>query len=139
MAVLVGGLALVLMPLTVEAATGKWIDQITELTAYHQELAKFEGRERAYDPYLEQLGVVRVAFNRGDTKGTYVAMNQLMDMLETNATGSGIPRWSAKEIFDFCGKVTPGKFHDAVRHSGELSKSGFDYWDDEVIDFGGGG
>lgn len=138
MAVLVGGLALVLMPLTVEAATGKWIDQITELTTYHQELAKFEGRERAYDPYLEQLGVVRMAFNSGDPRWTYEAMNRLMDMLQGDPKGRGIPTWSAKEIFDFCGKVTPNVYHDYKRHNPELSRGGFDYWDDNVIDLGGG-
>jgi hypothetical protein len=127
------------MPLIAEAASGTWIDEITALVRDHQELAKFEARERAYDPYLGQLALVRMAFNRGDEKGTYVAMNTLMDMLAKDPKGIGIPTWSAKEIFDFCGKVTPNKFHDYARHNPELAIGGFDYWDDNVIDFGGGG
>ncbi len=131
--------ALAFMPLVAEAASDTWIADITALVRDHQELAKFEARERAYDPYLGQLAVVRMAFNRGDEKGTYLAMNTLMDMLAKDPKGSGIPTWSAKEIFDFCGKVTPNTFHDYARHNPELAIGGFDYWDDNVVDFGGGG
>jgi hypothetical protein len=130
---------MVLMPLTAEAASAKWIDEITALVRDHQEMARFEARERAYDDYLVQLDTVRTAYKMGDQQRTYVAMNQLMDMLEHDPKGTGIPTWSAKEIFDFCGKVTPSRFHDAARHTPELAKGGFDYWDDNVIDFGGGG
>ncbi|RJQ42449.1 MAG: hypothetical protein C4534_10215 [Gaiellales bacterium] len=138
-AVLVGGLALALVPVAVEAKDTAWLDEITALVVSHQELAKFEGRERSYDPYLEQLGIVRMTVTTGDGTNTYVAMNRLMDMLQTDPKGGGIPTWSAKEIFDFCGKVTPAKYHDAARHHPELSKGGFDYWDDNVMDLGGGG
>ncbi len=131
--------ALAFVPLIAEAASGAWIDEIAALVRDHQELAKFEARERAYDPYLGQLDLVRMAFNRGDEKGVYVAMNTLMDMLASDPKGSGIPTWSAKEIFDFCGKVTPNMFHDFARHNPQLAKEGFDYWDDNVIDLGGGG
>lgn len=141
LAALVGGLALVLTPLTVEAASGKWIDEITALTMDHQELAKLQapGGERGYDDYLGQLAIVRVAFDRDDREGTYMAMNRLMDMLEADAHGKGgtIPVWSAKTIFDLCGRVTPNKYHDFSRHTPTLSKSGFDYWADEVFDPGG--
>lgn len=93
----------------------------------------------AYDDIFGQLSVVRLAFNRGDEHGTYVAMNRLMDMLEADAKGGGIPIWSAKEIFDFCGKVTPNKFHDYTRHNPtRLSEGGFDYWADEVLHIDGG-
>jgi len=119
--VLVGGLALVLVLMTIEAkdeAKGaKWLDEITALVKHHQEMAKFEGRERAYDPYLEQLVVVRAAYDTGEAAGTYAAMNRFMDMLQGDLKGGGIPTRSAKEIFDFCGKVTPAKYHDASRHS----------------------
>lgn len=131
--------ALAFLPLPAVAASPTWIDDITALVRDHQEMAKFEARERGYDPYLAQLALVRMAFNRGDEKGTYVAMNTLMDMLASDPKGAGIPTWSAKEIFDFCGKVTPNTFHDYARHNPELAKSGFDYWDDNTIDFGGGG
>lgn len=128
-----------LMPLTGEAASAKWIDEITALVRDHQEMARFEARERAYDDYLTQLETVRTAYKLGDREWTYMAMNRLMDMLEHDPKGTGIPTWSAKAIFDFCGKVTPPQFHDAGRHTPELSKGGFDYWADNVIDFGGGG
>lgn len=139
LAAIVGGLVLVLMPMTVGAGEAKWLDAITVLVKDHQEMAKFEGRERSYEPYLEQIGMVRMAYDTGNVTGTYTAMNRLMDMLQDDPKGGGIPTWSAKEIFDFCGKVTPAKYHDFARHNTELSKGGFDYWNDNVIDFGGGG
>jgi len=138
-AVLVGALALAFVPGAAEAKDTAWIDEITALVVSHQELAKLEGRDLSYEPYLEQLGIVRVAFTTGSGKNTYVAMNRLMDMLQSDPKGGGIPTWSAKEIFDFCGKVTPAQYHDAARHHPELSKGGFDYWDDNVLDLGGGG
>jgi hypothetical protein len=121
MVVLMGGLALVLVLMTIkakdEAKDAKWLDEITALVKHHQEMAKFEGRERAYDPYLEQIGIVRMAYDTGDAAGTYAAMNRLMDMLQSDLKGGGIPTRSAKEIFDFCGKVTPAKYHDVSRHT----------------------
>jgi len=121
MIVLVGGLALVLVLMTIkakdEAKDAKWLDEITALVKHHQEMAKFEGRERAYDPYLEQLGIMRMAYDTGDAAGTYAAMNQFMDMLQGDLKGGGIPARSAKEIFDFCGKVTPAKYHDVSRYT----------------------
>ncbi len=121
------------------AATDTWLDEITELVREHRDLARLEARESAYDPYLEQLHMVRIALNRGDQERAYLAMNQLMDMLENDPKGAGIPTWSAKTIFDFCGKVTPPVYHDAARHAPEMSKGGFDYWDDNVFDPGAGG
>jgi hypothetical protein len=116
----------------------EWIDEITKMVEDHKDLAKFEGREAAYDPYLGELAVIRFAFNAGDTRTTYLTMNHFMDMLEADATGSGIPKWSAKAIFDFCGRITPVKYHDVTRHTPRLSEGGFDLWADEVPDFGGG-
>ncbi len=101
-------------------------------------MLKLEGRERAYDPYIAQLAMVRIAYNAGDEKGVFATMNRLMDMLQKETKGTGIPLWSAKEIFDFCGRMTPTKLHDALRHSPELAEGGFDYWDDDVIDLGKG-
>lgn len=114
LAALVGGLVLSLMPATLEAAEGTWLDQITEVVKEHQEFARSTGMEQAYDSYLEQLEVVRRAFTEGDEEATYVMMNQFMDMLEVNV--GGIPGWSAMALFDFCGKVTPVKYHDFSRH-----------------------
>ncbi len=114
LAALVGGLALSLMPATLEAAEGTWLDQITEVVKEHQEFARSTGKEQTYEPYLEQLESVRRAFTEGDEDATYVMMNQLMDMLEVNV--GGIPGWSANALFDFCGKVTPVQYHDFSRH-----------------------
>ncbi|MEW6544713.1 MAG: hypothetical protein AB1411_14035 [Nitrospirota bacterium] len=139
LAALAGWVMVALTPLVVEAAQGLWLDEITALMRDHQDLARAEGREAAYKPAWAQLGVVRIAFEANDLKATYDAMNGLMDILEADARGGGIPRWSAKELFDFCGKVTPGKYHNVMRHNPELSKGGFDYWDDEVWDHGPGG
>jgi len=136
---LVGSLMLASMPLRGMAAEGKWIDEITAVVKEHQELAKFEARDGAYDDYLGQLAIVRLAFNSGNQEATYMAMNRLMDMLQNDPKGAGIPTWSAKTIFDFCGKVTPPTYHDAARHAPALSKGGFDYWDDNVWDPGAGG
>jgi hypothetical protein len=110
-----------LMPVHASAAQETWFDRITQVTEYHQEIAKFQGNEQAYAPYLAQLEKVRNALNAGDLRKTYVAMNRLMDMLEADANGGeGIPRWSAKFLFDYCGQVTPPLYHDASRHLPKL-------------------
>ncbi len=114
MAAVVAGLALALTPAAIEAAEGTWLDQITEVVKGHQEFAMSTGMEEAYDPYLEQLESVRRTFSEGDEEATYVMMNRFMDMLEANV--GGIPGWSASALFDFCGKVTPVKYHDFSRH-----------------------
>jgi hypothetical protein len=93
----------------------------------HQELAKFEGRDGAYNPYLGQLMMVRLALESGSAEAARLNRDQLMDMLEYDPKGSGIPTWSAKMIFDFCGRVTPRKYHDVERHTPVLTKGGFDY------------
>jgi hypothetical protein len=132
------GLVLTFMPVKASATSSAWLDEITALVSEHQEMAKYEGRERTYDPYLSQLSIVSVTLRSGNEKVAYEAMNHFMDMLENDPEGSGIPTWSAKTIFDFCGRVTPAKYHDAARHDPVLSKGGFDYWGDNTIDFGGG-
>ena len=138
MAVLLGA-GLLLMPVAGWSREAVWIDDITALVKDHQELAKSEGRDEAYNPYLGQLMLVRLAFESGAPEATRVAMNRLMDMLEHDPTGAGIATWSAKTIFDFCGKVTPAKYHDAERHTPALTRGGFDYWGDNVYDPGAGG
>ena len=139
MAAILGAFVLAMWPMPVGAADDKWIDAITTVVKEHQELAKSEGRQGAYDEYLGQLAIVRMTFETGGREMTAVAMNRLMDMLQNDPKGSGIPTWSAKTIFDFCGKVTPAGYHDAARHRVELSKGGFDYWGDNVYDPGAGG
>lgn len=138
MAVLLGA-GLFLVPVTTWGGEAVWIDEITALVTDHQELARSEARDGAYYPYLAQLMAVRLALQSGSIEATRANMNQLMDMLEHDPKGAGIPTWSAKALFDFCGKVTPGIYHDAERHTPALAEGGFDYWDDNVFDPGSGG
>ena len=133
------GAGLFLTPVPSWGGDTAWIDDITALVKDHQELARSEGREAAYYPYLGQLMMVRVALESGSVRAARANMNQLMDMLEHDPKGSGIPTWSAKTIFDYCGKVTPTKYHDAERHTPALTKGGFDYWNDNVFDPGASG
>lgn len=136
-AAVVTGLALLFLPATGAAETAKWLDDITILMNDHRDLAKLEGKDAAYDDYFGQIAVIRNALRFGDEKGVYVGMNKLMDMLEKNP--GSIPAWSAKALFDYCGAVTPHKFHDFVRHNKSLTKGGFDYWTDDVFDPGSNG
>jgi hypothetical protein len=55
------------------------IDEITALVKDHQELAKSEGRDEAYNSYLGQLMLVRITLESGTPDATRVAMNRLMD------------------------------------------------------------
>jgi hypothetical protein len=120
MAVLLGA-GLFLTPATGWGTEGVWLDEITTLVMDHQHFAKLEGREAAYEPYLQQLQVARKALGRGDTEGVYVAMNRFMDMLEHAPEAGGIPVWSANVLFDFCGEVTPPMYHDLSRHRAKES------------------
>jgi len=78
MAVLLG-MGLLLMPVASWATEAIWIDEITALVKDHQELAKSEGRDEAYNPYLGQLMLVRITLESGTPDATRVAMNRLMD------------------------------------------------------------
>lgn len=107
-AALIGGLAFTLVPMTGSAATATWLDEITELVKHHQEMARFEGRERAYDPYLEQLKIVKLAYDQGNARWAHEAMNRLMDMLQHDPQGPGLPTWSAGVTFPQKSKISFG-------------------------------
>ena len=81
------------------AAAASWVDDLAAVLADHRNFARLEGREAAYDPYLAQLNVARVALDRGDVEGVYAAMNRFMDLLEYVPEAAGIPLWSAKATF----------------------------------------
>ncbi|MFO0730793.1 MAG: hypothetical protein U0231_17275 [Nitrospiraceae bacterium] len=98
------------------AAAASWVDDLAAVLADHRNFARLEGREAAYDPYLAQLNVARVALDRGDVEGVYAAMNRFMDLLEYVPEAAGIPLWSAKALFDYCEEVTPPMYHDLSRH-----------------------
>lgn len=114
-ALVIAGAAL-LLPSSAAGQSGDWLDQLTALVTEHRDIAKSEGREAAYDPYLAQLQVARSALNRNETEAVYVAMNQFMTMLDHHPETAGVPVWSAKILFDFCGRVTPPMYHDISRH-----------------------
>ncbi|HLZ35197.1 MAG TPA: hypothetical protein VKP13_14375 [Nitrospira sp.] len=113
--------AFLIVPLIAKAATDTWLDQLTAMLVDHRHFAMLEGREAAYEPYFAQLDIARIALNRGDTEGVYVAMNRFMDMLEHAPEARGIPLSSAKMLFDFCGEVTPPMYHDVSRHGARKS------------------
>lgn len=95
-----------------------WIDDIKGAIMFYSGDAyyKKEYPHAQWDLYLDQMQVVRAAFERGDSGGTYVAMNRFMDMLE--AREGGIPVQPANELFNLCNFVTPPELHDVTRHAG---------------------
>mgnify|MGYP003390066454 FL=1 len=95
-----------------------WIDDIQGAITFYKGGGYYK---KAYpgahwDLYIEQMQVVRSAYEQGDTGATYVAMNRFMDMLE--AREGGIPVQPANELFNLCNFVTPSEFHDVTRHAG---------------------
>lgn len=95
-----------------------WIDDIKGAIVFYRGDAYYK-KEYPYakwDLYIEQMQVVRTAFEQGDTAATYMAMNRFMDMLE--AREGGIPVQPANELFNLCNFVTPPEFHDVTRHAG---------------------
>jgi hypothetical protein len=96
-----------------------WLDQLTGFMLLQKSLAQW-GTSPPYEPwgnfdlYLGQLALVRHLYRAGDHRGTYVAMNRLMDMLE--AREGGISDETAEAIWDYCYRVTPAAYHDVSRH-----------------------
>jgi hypothetical protein len=115
MAVVLCG-ASVMMPFPTQAASDEWLPALTAMVEQHRYFSAAEGRAAAYEPYLAQLDRARSALSRGETEAVYAAMNRFMDMLEHAPEAAGIPLWSAKALFDFCGEVTPPMYHDVSRH-----------------------
>lgn len=101
---------LVLLPAPVGVNREAWLDRLTEFVVIYNN-APHSG---TFDPYLGQLVLVRNLFRRGDSPGTYVAMNRLMDMLE--AREGAISGETADAIWDRCYQVTPPMYHDVSRH-----------------------
>lgn len=107
----------VLVPASTQAASGDWLTALTAMVEEHRDFAAMEGWAAAYEPYLAQLEVARSALSRGDTEAVYAAMNRFMDMLQHAPEATGLPLWSARALFDFCGEVTPPMYHDLSRHA----------------------
>ncbi|MGE3151309.1 MAG: hypothetical protein AB7G48_01675 [Nitrospiraceae bacterium] len=94
-----------------------WIDKLTGFTLIQKGIE----REGSYDPYLGQLFLVRHTLRSHDLRGTYVAINRFMDMLETRE--GGIRSDVAEAIWDLCYQVTPTAFHDEKRHKRRWDKT----------------
>ena len=111
-AVIVAALALVLMPTVVRADSGNWIGDISAAISFY----KGANPGTNFEPYLGQMEVVRALYKEGDHHAVHVAMNGLMDMLDTRK--GGIPAQAADELFNYCNLVTPAHLHDVSRHLG---------------------
>jgi hypothetical protein len=91
-----------------------WEEQLTGFVIVQEGMASAKGEPGSFDPYLGQVVLVRSLYDRGDWKGTYLAMNRLMDMLESR--DGGISAKAADAMWDFCYEVTPPALHDVKRH-----------------------
>lgn len=96
-----------------------WVDALTNAVMIERRSGGGHPGVR-FEPYIEQLQVVRAQFRRGDEAATYAAMNRLMDMLENRE--NGIPAATADWLFDFCYVVTPARYHDVSRHIDKFIK-----------------
>ena len=99
-----------------------WVDQVTGFVVVQQGIAKTRGDPGSFDPYVGQIALIRSLYDRGDWRGSYLAMNRFMDMLESR--DGGISKAAAEAIWDFCYEVTPPALHDVKRHK--------QWWDKHV-------
>lgn len=100
--------ALLLMPKMAHGDDEYWLSAITkQVVVFHEQWGTFQ-------PYLDQLQVVRSALRDDDQPAAYTAMNRFMDMLEHRENGIAAP--IADWLFDYCNMVTPTKYHDISRH-----------------------
>jgi hypothetical protein len=106
--VLTAMFALLLMPRMTHGGDDYWLVGLT------REVVGFQAQWGNFQPYVDQLQVVRAALQTGDQTAVYVAMNRFMDMLESRENGIAAPL--ADWLFDYCNMVTPVKFHDVSRH-----------------------
>ncbi len=96
------------------AGSDGWEEQLTGFVIVQEGVASAKGEPGSFDPYLGQVALVRNLYHRGDWKGSYLAMNRFMDMLE--ARDGDIDAKSADAMWDYCYEVTPPALHDVKRH-----------------------
>lgn len=96
------------------AGSEGWVDQLTGFVVVQKGIARAGGDPGSFDPYVGQVVLVRSLYDRGDWKGSYMAMNRFMDMLESRE--GGISAGAADAMWDFCYEVTPPALHDVKRH-----------------------
>ncbi len=99
-------------PVSAPSVEPDWLDAMMQAVLVEQASeGPFWG---SFAPYVAQLTTVREYLINGDDAAVYVAMNRLMDMLETR--DNGIDAEIADRLFDYCYLVTPAKYHDVSRH-----------------------
>lgn len=101
-----------------------WEEQLTGFVLVQKGLAAAHGEPGSFDAYVGQILLVRSLYDRGDWKGTYLAMNRFMDMLETRE--GAITAKAADATWDFCYEITPPALHDVKRHK---------QWWDKTVDW----
>lgn len=110
--------AILLLPMSGESGSvvprDGWLEELTGFVVAQQGAALVNGESTRFEIYLDQLHVVRRAYENGDQERTYAAMNRFMDMLESR--DGGISAKVADAIWDYCYQVTPPALHDVKRH-----------------------
>ncbi len=91
-----------------------WEQQLTGFVIVQEGMASAKSEPGSFDPYVGQILLVRSLYDRGDWKGTYLAMNRFMDMLELRE--GAISAKAAEATWDFCYEITPPALHDVKRH-----------------------
>lgn len=113
----IGCLLAVLIPvraIAMDAGSEGWVDQLTGFVVVQEGIARANSEPGSFDPYVGQVTLVRGLYDRGDWNGAYMAMNRLMDMLESRE--GGISAGAADAIWNYCYEVTPPALHDVKRH-----------------------
>jgi hypothetical protein len=64
-----------------------WEQQLAGFVLVQKGVASANSEAGSFDPYVGQILLVRSLYDRGDWKGTYLAMNRFMDMLEVREGG----------------------------------------------------
>lgn len=100
--------------IAMDAGSEGWLDQLTGFVVVQEGIARASSEPGPFDPYVGQVTLVRGLYDRGDWKGAYMAMNRLMDMLESRE--GGISAGAADAIWNYCYEVTPPALHDVKRH-----------------------
>jgi len=134
-ALLLAGLTCLLAPVSAEAyQRAPWQDQITEYVVAQ----KVVTNEGSFQPYFEELKVLRRATSKGDWTETHKAMDTLMGMLEHRA--GGIPEETADAIWDFCYRVTPDYLHTEHEKIKAMGKEAYEKqraWEEDMYDRAG--
>ena len=100
--------------IAMDAGLEGWLDQLAGFVMVQEGIARASSEPGSFDPYVGQVTLVRGLYDRGDWKGAYMAMNRLMDMLESRE--GGISDGAADAIWNYCYEVTPPALHDVKRH-----------------------